>query len=1099
MTKDNRIIFSGSEDGVIKIWDRATYQEIGEMVGHTNCVNALQLTADEEFVISGGWDNLVLIWDWRNKIKVGSFDGHTKGVYVFGMSTDGNYLISGSGDFTARIWDISERKEIAKLDCDGNSVFALAITRDNKEIIVAGWGGKVRVFSMETHQRITEFTGESGGVLQSAALTKDDQYLVIGTRKNNVFVFTYSNKSLYCTFSSHTNWVRNIVASRDWFVTVSADRSIKFFNIQKKLEILSLDESEGFIFGEFLSEDEQYLITGASDRIVRIWKVGTPYRVKILSTGKQQVYCLAISPDNLHLATAGSDSVVKVWSLLENCLVGSLNGHTDKIWALEFTKDSNYILSGSDDKMVKIWDTHSFTEYANLEKHEKSVYALTSTSDSKLAISGSADKKIIVWNIQEKSLVAILDEHLNTVLTVALSFDDSLLISGSIDLNLRFWDMVNYKCTDKIKLKSPIQNIKISSDGKTFIFSDRDGNVQLWDLPLKRVIKVFTGHTKWGRSVAFTLDERIILSSNDDKTVRSWSTINQQHEGVFQGHNDMIKGLVTTSDNSYAISASEDCTIRVWDLKNRSPLEIYDYGTPTDSFEYLYNIKVKQDFTKINLNVLFGPLKVSLVHIYSYLGNEELLDKVLTLGAHIRVDEDGHSPLHYALEQGTQGCINIILEFLIKCSETNLEKFLSYSFALRNDFENLMLNRSSFLPQFLDCLFYKIPLMPSHGMPLNELPMLIYSETKNVKENEFLVDRDSEHVVYKASPIEFRTLPFPISHEIGSTGSLAILNSILNSPNKKILITEFVIVYVENKWKELWKYVFIITILLWLNILLMCALIIIGSEEDSTLEPNILNIFLAISFSLINVILFVYEGFQAYSTGISYINDFWNVVDLVRTFGCFAWVILIFLVPSSDLRYVAWIMVAFNFLRGLSGFRAFDMTRFYTKLIFKAVGDIVSFVIIFFYSTLGFGMMYYTTNDDTSPYDIWMQPYDLNMGNLDPHGFMFFIYFWYMLASVINVVIMLNLLISILGDSFDSFQAISRESSNMEMLEVIHELETMMFWNRDHDDKKYIQICKSTQAEDSGTWEGKIDAISKIIDRKLTGINNKLDILMEKK
>ena len=63
MTKDNRIIFSGSEDGVIKIWDRATYQEIGEMVGHTNCVNALQLTADEEFVISGGWDNLVLIWD----------------------------------------------------------------------------------------------------------------------------------------------------------------------------------------------------------------------------------------------------------------------------------------------------------------------------------------------------------------------------------------------------------------------------------------------------------------------------------------------------------------------------------------------------------------------------------------------------------------------------------------------------------------------------------------------------------------------------------------------------------------------------------------------------------------------------------------------------------------------------------------------------------------------------------------------------------------------------------------------------------------------------------------------------------------------------
>ena len=48
---------------------------------------------------------------------------------------------------------------------------------------------------------------------------------------------------------------------------------------------------------------------------------------------------------------------------------------------------------------------------------------------------------------------------------------------------------------------------------------------------------------------------------------------------------------------------------------------------------------------------------------------------------------------------------------------------------------------------------------------------------------------------------------------------------------------------------------------------------------------------------------------------------------------------------------------------------------------------------------------------------------------------------------------MLNLLISILGDSFDRFQVSAPEIDFMEMAQTLAEFETMLFWKRNNEDK----------------------------------------------
>ena len=86
-----------------------------------------------------------------------------------------------------------------------------------------------------------------------------------------------------------------------------------------------------------------------------------------------------------------------------------------------------------------------------------------------------------------------------------------------------------------------------------------------------------------------------------------------------------------------------------------------------------------------------------------------------------------------------------------------------------------------------------------------------------------------------------------------------------------------------------------------------------------------------------------------------------------------------------------------------------------------------------------------------------MYPYDLNIGAAS-HGNTFDMnYISFFVATVINVIIMLNLLISILGDSFDRFQVSAAEIDYMEMAQTLAEFETMLFWRRKKPDSgKYL-------------------------------------------
>jgi hypothetical protein len=80
----------------------------------------------------------------------------------------------------------------------------------------------------------------------------------------------------------------------------------------------------------------------------------------------------------------------------------------------------------------------------------------------------------------------------------------------------------------------------------------------------------------------------------------------------------------------------------------------------------------------------------------------------------------------------------------------------------------------------------------------------------------------------------------------------------------------------------------------------------------------------------------------------------------------------------------------------------------------------------------------------------------------------------FILATILNLVIMLNLLISILGDSHDNFQLERNMFDNQEKAEACLEIQTLLCWRRSNKLKGFLHIALNFgEKKEKNRWKGR--------------------------
>lgn len=257
---DGKLLATGAEDKLIRIWNLATKRIIKILRGHEQDIYSLDFFPDGDRLVSGSGDRTVRIWDLRSSqcsLTLSIEDGVT----TVAVSPNGKLIAAGSLDKTVRVWDSSTGFLVERLDSgneSGNghqdSVYSVAFSTNGNQIASGSLDRTVKLWDLEGK-------ADAG---------------VIGSSTNGQSVAKKS--SCEVTYVGHKDFVLSVCSTPDseYIVSGSKDRGVIFWDQSSGNPLLMLQGHRNSVISVAVSLNslatEGVFATGSGDCKARLWK-----------------------------------------------------------------------------------------------------------------------------------------------------------------------------------------------------------------------------------------------------------------------------------------------------------------------------------------------------------------------------------------------------------------------------------------------------------------------------------------------------------------------------------------------------------------------------------------------------------------------------------------------------------------------------------------------------------------------------------------------------------------------------------------------------------------------------------------------------------
>jgi target of rapamycin complex subunit LST8 len=316
--KDGRYLYTGSEDGTLKIWDLSNpYCSRSFNVGAP--VNSVCLRTDRDEFITGDQNGCVKIWDLGGS---GNKGGLIHSVKPSAPTSPFGSLCSSS--VTTVTGSSNKSVESPSVDTAPNKEDIHQPVERRHSITGRNPRQNQQPHGNQSHRRYTEGTVP----IQAIDISEDSRTLVAVTNRGTVYVWDPSSNS----------------------------------NLSLLHSINELQDPT--------NPDASYVPTPSSDGCLRPI---TKFRAHAEHPG---TYCLhgKIAPDCRHLVTTASDGTAKLWdtttweltqSLVQQPIMDqnrSTNNSTSSkilskwVWDAAFCADSSYLVTASSDRVARLWN-----------------------------------------------------------------------------------------------------------------------------------------------------------------------------------------------------------------------------------------------------------------------------------------------------------------------------------------------------------------------------------------------------------------------------------------------------------------------------------------------------------------------------------------------------------------------------------------------------------------------------------------------------------------------------------------------------------------------------------------------------------------------
>ncbi len=545
------MIVSGSSDGALRLWDVATGQYLGVLLGHERWVSAVAFSPDGETIASASHDGTLRLWDSDSGELIRILKGHGGPVSHLAFSPDGGWLASASRDQSLRLWDVEWGTCCRTFTGHQGWIQAMAFSPDGQTLASGGHDQTLRLWDTQTGSRLSLLQGYAAN-MRCVDWHPDGQRLVSCAGDDRLWFWNVA--ALVGVAASDGPSAKEIAAKLSPRNPTPAPASMAPF-----LDKVHRCGQRGLWIARW-SADGQAVITASKDHQVRLLDVAHGDRSFVFGAGR--------------LPNLGH----------QEGQVPVPQSHRDWVCTLRLSPDGTVVASGSADNNIHLWDRQSGRQLAQLSGHSSRVCTVNFSADGQFVFSGGADHSIRQWT-QEGDYVRPLNGHKDWVTALGVCPQSYCLASAGLDGQLKLWLLESGTC--QLSLAShnrPITDLAWHPKGEQLATCSLDNSIHLWDWP---VLKALLDPSRGAAAQPLSLAD-LDLPETSPGFLR------------LVGHEAAVWSVTFSPDGSRLATASEDGTCKIWDTRKGSCL-----GTlrPPGPYEGM-NLQGLQGLTPAQLDTL---------------------------------------------------------------------------------------------------------------------------------------------------------------------------------------------------------------------------------------------------------------------------------------------------------------------------------------------------------------------------------------------------------------------------------------------------------------------------------------------------------------
>lgn len=224
---DDSLVFSGSYDKTVKMWDLQSGRCLRTLRSHTGWVSSLD--GHSSRLASAGWDSSIKIWDTDTGELVSSLDDSPANP-IFSLRWDkwSNTLITGCRWFGVQLWDAATGQKLSHLMENESKSQVNMVKACTNRIIAAGSDNTAKVWDRRQASLITKLSGHTGAVM---SVDYNGAHSVIsGSYDSTIKLWDLrTTKSPVRTYEGHSSAVFSLQMDACKMISGSADTTIKIF------------------------------------------------------------------------------------------------------------------------------------------------------------------------------------------------------------------------------------------------------------------------------------------------------------------------------------------------------------------------------------------------------------------------------------------------------------------------------------------------------------------------------------------------------------------------------------------------------------------------------------------------------------------------------------------------------------------------------------------------------------------------------------------------------------------------------------------------------------------------------------------------------